>query len=122
MAYANWGAIVYRNGERVRSHEDLTLGVGGKTYHAVLGDGHVRLCGYKDLPVLYVGEECVPTDEYATGPIAAGEYCADISGSVDGYEFSATQPSDGMVDLYLREPDGTVWTSTCGFKYGAGWE
>ncbi len=120
MAYSNWGAIVYRNGERIHSHEDMAFGV--DVYHAVLGDGPVRLCGYKHIPVLYLGDESVPMEEYASGPIDEGEYNPPVSGNVDGYEFTATPHSGNMIDLYLREPDGTVWTSTCGFEYGAGWE
>lgn len=39
--------------------------------------------------------------------------------TVEGYEFTATL-RDNFVDLYLKQPDGAVWTSTCGYEYGAG--
>lgn len=65
MAYNNYGAFVWRNGERAESHEDavlerldggsggqaiydhLTGDTGGDLYHAVLGDGEWRLGVYK---------------------------------------------------------------------------
>lgn len=65
MAYNDYGAFVWRNGERMESHEDAVLerldggsggqavfdhlaqGSGGDLYHAVLGDGEWRLGVYK---------------------------------------------------------------------------
>lgn len=71
MAYSNWGAFVFRNRERTKTHEDAipykeqegssgfplvlleregTLGA----HHAVLGAGRVRLCVYKTTPHLFL--------------------------------------------------------------------
>jgi len=69
MAYSDYGAFVYRNGKRVRDHEDADVFKDGKRkaaeaayasvhgdgpdpgfidgFHAVLGDGHTRLGIYK---------------------------------------------------------------------------
>lgn len=65
MAYNDYSAFVWRNGERMEAHEDAVLerldggsggqavfdhlaqGSGGDLYHAVLGDGEWRLGVYK---------------------------------------------------------------------------
>jgi hypothetical protein len=99
------------------------------SHHAVLGDGKVRLCGYKNMPELWILRGDVPervklpTDRTSTG------------NSLDGIPEKGTIKVDGlewqwwflmydgnMIDLKLFEPDGTVWDCTCGFEYGAGWE
>lgn len=76
MAYNDYGAFVWRNGERMESHEDAVLerldggsggqavydhlaqGSGGDLYHAVLGDGEWRLGMYKTtFPYLWHHED-----------------------------------------------------------------
>lgn len=127
MAYGNWGAFVYRNGERMRQWEDNTpyresdlpsgywqafvqpdKNIG--THHAVLGEKRVRLCGYKCYPVLFIDGARIDEGQYADGIIV-----------LDGerYKFSIDR-DDNMVDLELTEPDGTEWTARCGYEYGAG--
>lgn len=82
MAYSNWGAFVYKNGNRMKNKEDVgvfdedekDLPSGARifanllknqkegeqtpwykhSHHAVLGDGLVRLCVYKCSPELWV--------------------------------------------------------------------
>lgn len=109
MAYGNWGAFVYRDGERQREWEDntpfreteLTAGYwqafgsalgseddGPKPSpcHAVLGSKNVRLCGYKCYPRLMVDGKEVDLDPFMT-------------------EWSTwTSPQDGH-----EERDGEVW-------------
>lgn len=139
MAYGNWGAFVYRNGERATQWEDATpyreaelqpgyhqaflRAAGLNPHHAVLGKDSVRLCGYKHLPALFVDGKKWDIESFVTesrkGYGDSVEPCA-YGGTVEGCEFRATL-RDNFVDLYLKEPDGTVWTSTCGYEYGAGW-
>lgn len=87
MAYSNWGAFVYKNGERQENREDVPVfgdadveAAGsavrifvnllklreqhGDKYedwqrcqHAVLGSGAIRLCGYKSYPKLFRATE-----------------------------------------------------------------
>ena len=45
----------------------------------------------------------------------------EYAGTVNDHKFTATRYDGNMVDLWLKEPDGTVWTAKCGFEYGAGW-
>lgn len=142
MAYGNWGATVFCNGERRRDREDATpwredqpsgyhqaFGIGVKNgviaidanlsaHHAVLGTGAVRLCGYKCYPALFVnGCEVKLTLEFP----GDGERVS-MGGSLHtGHEWRATMRTN-FVNLYLRDPDGAVWTATCGYEYGAGFE
>ena len=116
MAYGNWGAFVYRNGDRMEGYEDKD------GYHAELEGKLVVLRGYKCYPSLEVDGKSVDIDDYAVKSSSSNPEYKGIIEAADGeYEFSATMYNDNMVDLYLREPDGTVWESTCGYAYGAGW-
>lgn len=148
MAYSNWGAFVDKDGVRRKDKEDVGVfdtdesgynsGIrifvniiknrekfpeGDEpwymhSHHAVLGDGDVRLCGYKNWAELWVCRDGKPEkidieiDEDAS---ESGE--VEIGGNVWKYSFCMR---DNMVDLELIEPDGSVWTSTCGYCYGAG--
>lgn len=80
MAYSNWGAFVYKNGERRTDKEDVGVfdtdegslptemrifvniyknqsnkndDWSNHSHHAVLGDDIVRFCGYKSNPELW---------------------------------------------------------------------
>ena len=139
MAYGNWGAIVKRNGERVRTHEDATPYAEETTepgywqafgrafdeklnpHHAVLGGQRLRLCGYKCYPRLFVdGQE---RDLAGWLDVDHGSEMGErvFDGEIDGYRFHAEE-SENFVDLELTEPDGTKWEARCGYCYGAGFE
>lgn len=144
MAYGNWGAFVYKNGERQKNREDNTpysedelrpgyyqafggndekgnrFSTGKKLscMHASLGSGTVRLCGYKNSPVLYVEGETVNLEPYIVDSTDEWEHL--YRGEIAGHTFEANQYDGNMIDLKLLEPDGTVWTGKCGYLYGAG--
>ena len=140
MAYGNWGAFVRKNGERMKEWEDATpykekefesgyyqafargLNKELDPHHAVLGDKKMRLCGYKNYPVLFFDGIKIDIEQYVVKDENYDEtdYEHDYKGKIEDYEFTTTQYNDNMVDLYLKEPDGTVWTATCGYCYGAG--
>ena len=150
MAYSNWGAFVHRNGERRKDKEDVgvfdtdksTLPSGWRivanlvknrdrgndewynhSHHAVLGDGPVRLCGYKMLPELWVWkDDKAQRIELKPYKIENGKESWEgiYEGEIDGYKFKANQFNGNMVELWLQEPDGAQWQSTCGYCYGAG--
>ena len=151
MAYSNWGAFVYKNGERQPNWEDQTpykedeyptgwfeqaffLGGEGEPiapasiHHAVLGRQGMRLCGYKCWPVLFHrGEKidlepyCVSVGEDERSAAADADKPRTFEGQIGEYRFRAEETFN-FVDLWLREPDGTVWTAKCGYEYGAGHE
>jgi hypothetical protein len=137
MAYGNWGAFVYKNGERMRNHEDATpykeqefesgysqvfmSSKGCNPHHAVLGEKDVRLTGYKHIPMLFVKGERVDIEKYKQVTDGDNDYGdSKYYGEIDGYKFEAEQYDGNMVKLKLIEPDGTIWESTCGYGYGAG--
>ena len=151
MAYGNWGAFVYQDGNRRRDKEDVGVFdtdegtcpsalrifanimknrekfAEGKepwyvhSHHAVLGDDAVRLCGYKGGPELWVCRDDVPENIELDEDV-----CADSSDSGEvkigdkTWEYSFETYDSNMVNLKLIEPDGTEWTATCGYLYGAG--
>ena len=136
MAYGDWGAFVYKNGVRMESHEDNTpyketelqagyaqaflRSEGMNPHHATLGDMDVRLCGYKNYPRLYLRGEQLDMTPFLIPSEAPEWEDQDWKGLIGGYDFTVTQYDDNMVDLYLKQPDGSVWNSTCGYCYGAG--
>ena len=141
MAYSNWGAFVYCNGERRKDKEDVYafdvdemekqrqndqhIDTGS---HAVLGDKEIRLCAYKTYPRLWRLRdgrvEKIDIESFLIGKELSEddvEVFANYEGEVDGFKFTANRYEEGrMIDLTLTEPDGTGWKSTCGMSYGAG--
>lgn len=156
MAYSNWGAFVHKDGERRRDREDVGVfdtdeaniptafrifynimknreKYGDDRYpwhkhshHAVLGDGPVRMCGYKRSPELWVMDEegnaeqiKLPEPDYAKK-----EWDISREGKLEVvkgvYTWKFHQYDEDLIDLELIEPDGTVWKSTCGYEIGAG--
>lgn len=155
MAYSNWGGNVYKNGERRKDKEDVgvfdteesNLPTGFRifanilknnknnnndwynhSHHAVLGDGPVRLCGYKDRPELWVIRDDkveqvdieIPDwdddnyDDFFNGEI-------EINGQKWQWEFNLDGDAN-KVDLTLIEPDGTKWEGFSGYGIGAGFD
>ena len=96
------------------------------SHHAVLGDGPVRLAGYKYKPELYrVAEDGTVADigfdqfetvlgDYGTVESSRGEF--------EGCTFEVLLDDDtgNHIDLKLTEADGAQWTARCGYLYGAG--
>jgi len=159
MAYSNWGAKVFRNGVRMKNREDvgvydedeakfpsglriwmnlLKLKEKGEEnkqwkhcYHAVLGDNEVRLCAYKNSPILWIWRKNKPEPErvelatdkewekYWENYSLEKEGEIEVNGKKWKWYFHVYE---NMLDLSLIEPDGTVWTATAGYKYGAGFE
>lgn len=102
---------------------DLSL----HSHHAVLGDGRVRLCGYESVAALwYVDSEGMrqraklPEADYDKDEYELNDQSGELilGGETWGWWFN--QFNGNMIDLKLTEPDGTVWTSRCGYMYGAG--
>lgn len=123
MAYGNWGAFVFRDGERMLAWEDQTPYREGELpagyqqafarsdkvnpHHAVLGQRDVRWCGYKSGPVLFVrGEEVKDLRPYVTAwegddkrtfeyqGVENYLYAEAWVGEVDGYRFKAERAND----------------------------
>jgi hypothetical protein len=141
MAYGNWGAWVFRNGEHMPQWEDQTpyreedasagylQAFGGlqpdgtrdqslSPQHAVLGGKEMRLCGYKSYPSLFHRLEPIDLTPFIVDD--DDEWNRMYDGELDGYRFRAVQFDHNMVDLFLLEPDGAAWSSRCGYCYGSG--
>lgn len=124
MAYSNYGAFVYCNGDRREDKEDCVLFEDIKATsfadycHGVMGDGNIRVKCYKQYnPDIY--------ERLADGTIQNVEYpCEDplefdVLFGYKGYkfEFRSGKPCVAI----MTEPDGTNWECTYDYGYGAGW-
>ena len=164
MAYSDYGAFVYRNGERRRDKEDAPLFATDKEtfgadintipsgariwvslihaketgqelnylnsiYHGVLGDGPVRVACYKyGLPEIYdLGCKDGPKeiDYYDEEKVSSEDFEAFsfefVASDYKTYKFSFAC-DEPLYTARMTEPDGTVWTCTYGYGYGAGFE
>lgn len=98
------------------------------SHHAVLGDNEVRLCGYKSYPELWVMREgkvekfVLPEPDYDKDEWELKDQTGEVE--VDGkkWKWGFSQYDSNMIDLWLHEPDGSRWHSTCGYCFGAGFE
>lgn len=173
MAYSDYGGYAYRNREHLIQRSDFTLtpdggfGVPGmypgfaaiacgkskeeveklRDYpngHAVLGDGPIFVCLYKQSTLrLYRGFEEVDTGDIVTTPGAKVEehdWLGRKRRWVDDDPFKASEEPcvleiDGhKITVYwrvednhyqyvqLEQPDGTVWHGWSGYGVGAGLE
>lgn len=157
VAYSNWGAFVHEGGVRREDREDVavfnddeaTCPSGGRIYanilknmerypdgnppwyahshHAVLGDGPIRLCGYKCRPELWRALDDENAEDIDLAPyLVSGDRsdpdCEELvyEGDVDGCHFYVREYDGNMVELLLIEADGSRWHSICGYVYGAG--
>ena len=123
VAYGNCGGNVFRNGVRMKNHEDAIpyhenemWNFHKDLFYSVLGEKRVRLCGYKVYPVLFLDE--VNVDIGAMEGVDAEEG----SGDLEGYHFEWSYDGESKLTLRLVEPDGTEWTGFSGYAMGAGWE
>jgi len=156
MAYSDYGAFVYKDGIRRTDREDVAvfndddkdhpsayrifanIRRNRKKYpdgnppwhehshHAVLGDGPVRLCGYKSTAELFhLADDGTVTDvDLAPFQVDAAGFDGDTHrGEYAGATFEARQddgPHGRVVLLSFVEADGAKWEATCGYLYGAG--
>lgn len=131
MGYNDFGAFVWRNGERAESHEDAVLerldgGAGGRAvydhlaegsdghlYHAVLGDGDWRVGVYKtSFPYLWhrVDGRWRMADLLAYATAEPGFECERDDGITRPYHWSGWEddlPSEGLTCVV---PDGPAIT------------
>jgi len=98
------------------------------SHHAVLGDDAVRLCGYKAHPELWcikdgkVEKIELPEPNYDKDEWELEDQSGEVEIDEKVWKWKFYQYDGNMIDLFLTEPDGTVWNSTCGYCYGAGFE
>lgn len=110
------------------------------SHHAVLGDGPVRLCGYKCNPELWVmkpdgaveqielpdicnhdGEiKDASTHFYVYADEYGKEKKEEMKEAEGEYVYSARHYNGNMIELELIEPNGNRWSAISGYEYGAG--
>ena len=126
MAYSDYGAFVYCNGERRKDKEDSPLFSVHKTdwtglCHGCMGDGDIRVMCYKQgLPSIYeVSDGAYKLIEYADEETDYFEYDP-IDYECKGYKFHFE--SGKPYTAQMIEPDGKKWECSYDYWYGAGFE
>lgn len=147
MAYSNWEADVFKNGIRQPNRVDVGVfdedeadvdrekkgfdcdnDFWEHSHHAVLGSGPVRLCAYKTTPCLYAwGKGLDKPEEVLRFPgfneagyrQAEGSYRYFYPHDIDEkyiWKFAISECGWVLV-LYLKEPNGTVWTAVANYRW-----
>lgn len=127
MAYCDYGAEVYMNGQRRRDKEDCVL---FEFYpdppedfsdycHGLMGDGDIRVKCYKQgLPKIFELQNGVEKNvEFVPEGVDHFEY-DDVLFEYKGYKFKFV--SDRPFTAYMTEPNGTKWECHYDYHYGSG--
>jgi len=134
MGYGDYGGKVFRNGIRMRSHEDSTpfketeieagyhqaflkQQINADPYHAILGEKEVRLCAYKLRPYI-IFEDGRRISFSDTVRIFSTIFIDDNT----KYNFETFEDRFcERLDLYLEVAD-SKWVGFCGVSTGSGWD
>jgi len=138
MAYCDYGAFVYKNGERRKDKEDVPLFKPNEgtfksneilidwidhIHHGILGDGNIRvLCHKQGLPEIYeLTEDGIKEISYKTDEMDWWDY-GEVEFEYNDYKFRFTSGynTNNPYVAEMIEPDGTVWK--CEYDYGYGVE
>jgi len=110
------GKILKEEGEL----EDFRL----HPHHCVLGEGPVRLAGYKDWGVLYTVDDPAPV----VTNLGWGDGFEERQRDEFVYEYKGqkykifVEGQDNRVLLRFEEPNGTIWHAVSGYQLGEGFE
>lgn len=166
MAYSNWGATVLMNDKPRLDKEDVGIWDTDEanipssmrifvnilkneerncnrpdyhSHHAVLGDGLVRLCGYKTTPSIWImdretgeGHKIELYDFKSFKKEGAershlnfehrpSEGEIELNFGEDIWEYKVKR-GDNYIILELVEPNGNQWWAKCGYGIGAGFD
>ena len=93
-------------------------------HHCVLGDGPVRLAGYKDWGVLYVADDSAPVvTNLGWGNGLEEKRRDEFMYGYKGQKYKVlVEGQDYRVLLRFEEPNGTIWHAVSGYKLGEGFE
>lgn len=110
MAYGDYGAFVYYNGQRVTGNEDVNHR--GRMYHGIILDGDLEVLCYKQgLPtIFYKGEEVKYYDEDEVDYFDFEPFGFEK----DGYKFYFCK--DNHYEVEVTTPNGDEWR--CEYDYG----
>ena len=124
MAYSNYGAYVYCNGEHRTDKEDCPLFEGQETEsysdlcHGLLGDGDIRVKCYKMGNPMIFEKQFDNTFEQVQYHLPSNKF--EVKFEYKGYKFYFKSGKPNYAEMI--EPDGTQWKCEYGYKYGAGWD
>lgn len=125
MAYSNYGALVYMNGERRQDKEDCALFESSKIEswanycHGVMGDGKIRVRCYKQyIPEIFELQED-GTEKQIEFDYGDEEFDFNVDFEYNRYKFHFESGEPCTAEMI--EPDGTKWECNYDYMYGAGW-
>lgn len=114
MAYGDYGAFVYFNGNRMEKFEDCSFN--GNLAHGLIQEGDISVKCYKQgLPtIFYKGDEV----EYYRDEVDFFEF-EPFSYELDGYKFYFCNEDKPYI-VEMTTPNGDVWRCEYDYMYGAG--
>ena len=115
MAYGDYGAFVYLNGNRMKEYEDCTFNK--NLVHGLIQDGDISVACYKQgLPTIYYKDEKV--DYYNDEEIDFFDY-EPFHYEFNGYKFYFCNENKPYV-VEMKTPNGNLWRCEYDYWYGAG--
>lgn len=137
MAYS--GGYVFLNGKRRKDREDPQEFLSPHHADATIGDGEIRIEGYKMSADLYVAKERRSLDEYLISDHDWSHerwneehaWFGKIRGHLFGGIKYAEKERNQVAEFFLLEPSikgpggllpAKKWTTTLGYMIGGGWE
>lgn len=116
MAYGDYGAFVYLNGQRMESYEDS--GWNGHSAHGLIEDGDMHVICYKQgLPrIFYKDKEIEYYDDNKVEQYGFTPFHYEL----DGYKFYFEDYQPYVVEM--KCPNGDEWRCEYDYFYGAGFE
>lgn len=129
MAYSDYGAYVYMNGDRREDKEDAVLfyddKIGKETWitrihHGIMGDFNIRvLCHKQHLPQVYeLTEDGIKEINIPDGDDIEPIDWGTVEFEYKGYKFKFVSGEPNIATMI--EPDGTEWRCEYDYWYGAG--
>lgn len=114
MAYGDYGAFVYLNGQRVKSYEDTSYN--GNLVHGLIEDGDMHVLCYKQgLPRIFYKDKEV---EYYGEDIGFFDF-SPFHYEFNGYKFYFNNEDKPYV-VEMECPNGDLWRCEYDYCYGAG--
>lgn len=130
MAYSDYGAFVFMNGERREDKEDAALFYADKIgkeetwitriHYGIMGDYNIRvLCHKQHLPQVYeLTEDGIKEINVPYGDDIEPIDWGTVEFEYKGYKFKFVSGEPNIATMI--EPDGTVWMCEYDYWFGAG--
>ncbi len=120
MAYSDYGAFVWKNGERVKELEDGVTSLDDVGFaHGIIRDELVEVICYKQgLPKVFYKGERIPIED-GRDYWDYGVFFVEYNGYV--FKFISGYCLDEPYEVRVTCPNKDEWVCKYDYEYGAGW-